>query len=133
MNILQKRYAVALAAKEAMNTEEHETEKRVLAEMNITDEDGNPAEYIFTIENEDLFHEACKRLEDKLKSDHYYDRYATILNEYNAACDALIRWALGYFAIYHPAEAEKLREASTPGVSHRIRQKLIDFAFHAEL
>lgn len=133
MNKLQARYAAALAAKDTMSAEERAIEKHVLQGMNLADKDGKPVEYVFAIEDEELFREACERLETEMKRERFYERQAEIFDEYNAACNDLIEWALGYFGMYYPSEAEKLRKASKPGGTYRIRQQLIDYAFRADL
>ncbi len=131
MNPIQRRYASALARKDAHNAEATEIEKTVIAALNLTGSTGKPLTTPFRVRDEATYHLASAMYESALLKSGWYARQPAILDEYNAALDALVEWGLSAFGTVYPEEAQVLRAEAKR--SYTTRMKIVDYAFRLHL
>ena len=91
------------------------------------DENGDPIKNIWHIDDEATFKAVSDLYEAALLENGYYTRQSAILDELNAATDALIEWGLNLFGKVYPKEAQLLRNEAKR--SYTQRKKIADYAF----
>ena len=131
MNPIQRRYASALARKDAHNAEAENLERDIIAALNLTDSTGKPISTLFRIRDKATYHLASEMYESALLKSGWYTRQPAILDELNAATDALVEWGLSMFAEVYPKEAQALRAEVKH--SYTTRMKITDYAFRLHL
>ena len=131
MNAIQRRYASAVARNDAHNAEATAIEQGIIAALNLTDAVGKPVSSLFCVRDEATYHLASEMYESALLKCGWYTRQPAILDELNAATDALVDWGLSMFAEVYPKEAQTLRAEAKR--SYPTRVKIADYAFRLHL
>lgn len=131
MNAIQRRYASAVARNDAHNAEANAIEQSIIAALNLTDSTGKPLSFLFCIQDDATFNLASEMYESALLKCGWFTRQPAILDELNAAIDALAEWGLSMFAEVYPKEAQTLRAEAKRSYSTRV--KIADYAFRLHL
>lgn len=108
--------------------------KSIIAALNLTDSTdstGKPLSSLFRILDDATYHLASEMYESALLKSGWYTRQPAILDELNAATDALVDWGLSMFAEVYPKEAQTLRAEAKHSYSTRV--KIADYAFRLHL
>ena len=131
MNAIQRRYASAVARNDAHNAEATAIEQSIITALNLTDSTGKPVSSLFRVRDKTTYHLASEMYESALLKCGWYTRQPAILDELNAATDALVEWGLSMFVEVHPKEAQALRAEAKR--SYPTRVKIADYAFRLEV
>lgn len=124
MNAIQKRYINAKAKYEFAVKQEKRFEMDFMKKKNITNGDGSKAQRVYEIDDDALFNTVNEEYAAEVKGCGLWDKYLKANEEYKAAENALIKFALDII----PSSMKKLKEDLKRGaeMSLKIKKQLIE-------
>ena len=125
MNKQQRLYAIAKTHLETLKEEEKEREQKYINDNNIVDENGKIPEYIWCIDNEEIFESAntkyCKQ------NEKFFNEIIKAEETLKQAEDELLNFALDIIPTKNSKEKETLQKSVKTNYTTRL--KVIDLAF----
>lgn len=124
MNAIQKRYINAKAKYEFAEKQEKLFELDFMKKKNITNGDGSKAHRVYEIDDDELFNTVNKEYGAEVTGCGLWDKFLKANEEYKAAENALIIFALDII----PSSMGKLKEDLKRGVETnlKIKEQLIE-------